>query len=465
MSDAIEQLAPEIVVVLGDRFEIFAAAQACLVHNVPLAHIAGGDTTEGAIDEAMRHAITKMAHVHFATNAESRTRLRQLGEDPARIHVVGSPGSTTCAARRCSTAPRSKRRSTRGSASATCSSPSIRLRSTRMAGVGELDALLDALDALPADTTLWCSRRTPTPAAARSRRDSKRGRRRAATASASSRRSVSFAIEPHGASRRRRRQLVERAYEAPSFGVPTVDIGDRQRGRLAASSVIRTAATRDAIGAALMRALAIGRQTDVVNPYGDGDSAAAHRRPCCARCRRPATLLEEDVPRLRRRPWLSARSSSPRPASTTTARSTLRFAWSTSPPTPAPTSSSSRRFRADLLATASAAKAAYQIANTGTSESQLEMLRRLELAPRDHCRAHRALPRGGIGFLSTGLRRREPRLPGDAADARGEDPVGRPHVRPLLLQAARLRKRLIVSTGMATLGEIEGRARRHRLGV
>ena len=92
MSDAFEQLTPDVVLVLGDRFEILAAVEACLVHNIPVAHIAGGDTTEGAFDESIRHAITKMSHVHFVTNELSALRVRQLGEDPRRVHVVGSPG-------------------------------------------------------------------------------------------------------------------------------------------------------------------------------------------------------------------------------------------------------------------------------------------------------------------------------------------------------------------------------------
>ena len=92
MSDALEQLQPDVVLVLGDRFEILAAVQACLVHNVPVAHIAGGDTTEGAFDESIRHAITKMSHVHFVTNELSARRVRQLGEDPQHVHVVGNPG-------------------------------------------------------------------------------------------------------------------------------------------------------------------------------------------------------------------------------------------------------------------------------------------------------------------------------------------------------------------------------------
>jgi len=73
-------------------FEIFAATQAALIARIPVAHIAGGDVTEGAYDDAMRHGITKMSHLHFATNEMSAKRIRQLGEEPGNVHNVGSPG-------------------------------------------------------------------------------------------------------------------------------------------------------------------------------------------------------------------------------------------------------------------------------------------------------------------------------------------------------------------------------------
>lgn len=91
-ADVFRRLTPDWLIILGDRFEVFAAAQAALVANITIAHIAGGDTTEGAFDEAIRHSITKMAHLHFVTNELSAKRVRQLGEDPTTIHVVGSPG-------------------------------------------------------------------------------------------------------------------------------------------------------------------------------------------------------------------------------------------------------------------------------------------------------------------------------------------------------------------------------------
>ncbi|MEM9166514.1 MAG: UDP-N-acetylglucosamine 2-epimerase [Planctomycetota bacterium] len=86
-----ERLAPDIVLVLGDRIEAFAAASAASVGGVPLAHVHGGDLAEGVADEAMRHAITKLANLHLPATEASAARIRRMGEDPSRVVVVGSP--------------------------------------------------------------------------------------------------------------------------------------------------------------------------------------------------------------------------------------------------------------------------------------------------------------------------------------------------------------------------------------
>ena len=91
-ASAFARLKPDIIVLPADRFEIFAAAQAALVLRIPLAHIYGGETTEGAIDEAMRHSITKMSHIHFTAAEQYRRRVIQLGEDPKHVLNYGAPG-------------------------------------------------------------------------------------------------------------------------------------------------------------------------------------------------------------------------------------------------------------------------------------------------------------------------------------------------------------------------------------
>jgi len=90
--EALQRLKPDIIVLLGDRFEIFCIAAAAQVCRIPLAHIHGGETTEGAIDEAFRHAITKMSHLHFTSTEEYRRRVIQLGEHPDRVFNVGALG-------------------------------------------------------------------------------------------------------------------------------------------------------------------------------------------------------------------------------------------------------------------------------------------------------------------------------------------------------------------------------------
>ena len=85
-------LQPDIIVVLGDRFEILSAVSAALPFRIPIAHIHGGESTQGAIDELIRHAITKMSHIHFTSTEQYRKRVIQLGERPSRVFYVGAPG-------------------------------------------------------------------------------------------------------------------------------------------------------------------------------------------------------------------------------------------------------------------------------------------------------------------------------------------------------------------------------------
>src|SRR5207245_1113623 len=92
VSSALDRLRPDLVVLLGDRYEIAAAAIAATLHRVPIAHLHGGETTAGAIDDAFRHAISKLAHLHFVAAAPYAEMLKAMGEDPERIFVTGAPG-------------------------------------------------------------------------------------------------------------------------------------------------------------------------------------------------------------------------------------------------------------------------------------------------------------------------------------------------------------------------------------
>ena len=91
-ADALNELKPDVIVVLGDRFEIFSAVSAALVARIPVAHLHGGELTEGAFDDAIRHSTTKMSHLHFVAAEEYRQRVIQLGEQPDRVFLVGGLG-------------------------------------------------------------------------------------------------------------------------------------------------------------------------------------------------------------------------------------------------------------------------------------------------------------------------------------------------------------------------------------
>ncbi|MEJ6788925.1 UDP-N-acetylglucosamine 2-epimerase [Brevundimonas sp. BR2-1] len=272
VSEAFEALRPDIMLVLGDRYEILAAAQAALIHGVPVAHIAGGDTTEGAFDENIRHALTKMAHIHLVTNELSARRVRQLGEAPDSIHVVGSPGLDQLRRR-----PLLDRPALEAALGAPLGARNILLTFhpvtlTADRGRGEFEALLAALDALPRDVVKWITRPNADPGHrtleealdlwARDRPDVR------VFASLGQLRYLSLMAQVDAVVGNSSSGL----YEAPSFGVPTVDIGDRQKGRLAAASVIHCPAEAGAIASAVQAAFALDC-SGVENPYGDGRSA------------------------------------------------------------------------------------------------------------------------------------------------------------------------------------------------
>lgn len=91
-ADAYSELKPDLIVILGDRYEMLAAASSALIFGIPVAHLHGGEITECAYDDAIRHAITKLSYLHFTSTEEYRKRVIQMGEEPKRVHWVGSPG-------------------------------------------------------------------------------------------------------------------------------------------------------------------------------------------------------------------------------------------------------------------------------------------------------------------------------------------------------------------------------------
>lgn len=273
LSDAFEGLSPDLVLVLGDRFEILSAVQACLIHKIPVAHIAGGDTTEGAFDESIRHAITKMAHLHLVTNELSARRVLQLGEDPRHVHIVGSPGLDHL--RRATLMNRAELeqalQAPLGRRNLLVTFHPVTLDADH--GLEQVGELIAALDAEEPGTIMWVTRPNADPggrgiaAAFDAWADKHKDRVRIYT-SLGQVRYLSLMAQVDAIVGNSSSGL----YEAPSFQIPTINVGDRQRGRLAATSVVNCEPTRDSIREALRLAETLDCQT-VLNPYGDGQSA------------------------------------------------------------------------------------------------------------------------------------------------------------------------------------------------
>ena len=293
MADALKRLTPDLAVVPGDRFEILAAATAAMLMSIPVAHVHGGEVTEGAIDESIRHAVSKMSALHFVSAEPYRQRLIRMGEDPARVIVVGAPGLDHF------------------------TRTPLPTRHALMTAVG-LDAARPFLlvtyhpatrgDASPADAVrqlLTALDRCPDQQILITKANADAGGR-----------TINAELDSYAAAQRGRVALVaslgtprylaavthasalignssSALIEAPATNTPTVNIGPRQQGRLRAASVIDCAEHANAIVAAIETVLEPGFRDRTANtnpPYG---------RPADAAGRMMAALSSVDLDTLR----------------------------------------------------------------------------------------------------------------------------------------------------------------------
>lgn len=268
MAEALAQLRPDLLLVLGDRYEILCCAIAATLARIPIAHISGGDVTEGAFDEGFRHAITKLSHIHFATNPDSAGRVRQMGE--SNVHVTGSPGLDLI--RQTKILGREEffagLELSPGETNFLVTFHPVTLAKDSLA---QFDEVLAALDAYK-DAAILITGSNADP----------EGRRIDARAQAFARSRANCAFVPSLGGERYLSALAlmdvvvgnssSGLTEAPSFNIPTVNVGKRQEGRLKAESVFDARPHRDDIHDAIERARARGRR-DTINPYGDGHSS------------------------------------------------------------------------------------------------------------------------------------------------------------------------------------------------
>ncbi|HST92073.1 MAG TPA: UDP-N-acetylglucosamine 2-epimerase, partial [Brevundimonas sp.] len=252
--EALERLQPDMLMLLGDRFETLALAQAAMLAGVPIAHIGGGDVTEGAIDEGIRHAVTKLSHLHLVTHEDAARRVIRMGESPDRVHVVGNPGldmlTRTPAIDRDALEARLGR--PLGTRNLLVTFHPVTTLPDK--GLAELHGLLRALGPLN-DVTLWITRANADPGGM--------AINAALDAFATGRTNVSLhdALGPAYLPLLAACDAVvgnssSGLAEAPSVRTPTVNIGLRQAGRLAGPSVLHAEADPAAISAAIARAMA-----------------------------------------------------------------------------------------------------------------------------------------------------------------------------------------------------------------
>lgn len=275
-SDAFQKLRPDVVVVLGDRFEILAAAQAALLALIPIAHVHGGELTEGAVDDSVRHAITKMSHLHFAATEDYRRRIIQMGEEPHRVFTVGAPGVDNL--KRMALLDRNRVEAAVG---LKLDKPfflvTFHPETLGRPPLDDISALLQALDEFSEARFVF----TQSNADAGGRAIAK-----AIDAFVSARRTRAVLCPSLGhlryLSALKQADVVignssSGIIEAPAAGVPTVNIGDRQKGRLRSDSVIDCSADATSIAAGIRRALTpeFVRTAKVCVPaYGAGNSAS-----------------------------------------------------------------------------------------------------------------------------------------------------------------------------------------------
>ena len=272
---AFESLAPQVIVVLGDRYEILAAASAAAVMCIPVAHLHGGEISAGAVDDAIRHAITKLSHLHFVAADAYRRRVLQMGEAPDHVHLVGGLGVDLALH-----TPRMDRAAFTaetafefGPRNLVVTFHPVTLDAVQ--GEAELDALLGALATLDATHIAFTLPNADVGnASIRARIEAFVASRDTAWAFSSLgfRRYLSLVALSDGVVGNSSSGLIE----APALGVGTVNVGRRQDGRLRASSVIDCAPRQVEILAALTRLLSDTFRAElqhIRNPYGDGGAA------------------------------------------------------------------------------------------------------------------------------------------------------------------------------------------------
>ncbi len=275
-AEAYQELEPDIVVVLGDRYETFSAVSAAMIARIPIAHLHGGEATEGLIDESIRHSITKMSHIHFTASQEYKNRVIQLGEQPDKVFNVGGLGIDNIKRLKLLSKKEFEKsinfKLNKKNILVTFHPVTLESSTAKE----QFQHLLDAIDILEDTNIIFTKANSDTDGRIiNSMIDM--------YVKENSQKSVCFT------SLGQLRYLSALQYvdamvgnsssglaEAPSFKIGTINIGDRQKGRIMADSVINCKSDRESILKAFKKLYSKVFQEELktsINPYGDGGAS------------------------------------------------------------------------------------------------------------------------------------------------------------------------------------------------
>jgi UDP-N-acetylglucosamine 2-epimerase (non-hydrolysing)/GDP/UDP-N,N'-diacetylbacillosamine 2-epimerase (hydrolysing) len=274
ISKAYERLKPDMILLLGDRYEIFIAAIAASICNIPIAHIHGGELTRGAYDDCMRHSITKMSYLHFTSTMEYRKRVIQLGESPDRVFHVGALGVERL--KELSLLSRKELETSLnlslGSFTALITYHPATLESADIEE--QMEPLFRALDSLPDLFAVFTGSNSDTGGSKVNEMVADYAKRHSDRVaffnSLGSLRYLSLMSQCTMVIGNSSSGIIE----APSLKVPTVNIGTRQKGRVMADSVISCNTTFDSIFSAILKARDFDwKDCSICNPYDSPDTS------------------------------------------------------------------------------------------------------------------------------------------------------------------------------------------------
>lgn len=273
-ADAFDVLKPDLLLILGDRYEMMAVASTALIFKIPIAHLHGGEITEGAFDDAIRHAITKMSHLHFTSTEAYRKRVIQLGEQPERVFNVGALGVENIMNTDFMTEEEIEQSLDFKLTDKCflCTYHPVTL--SNMPSEVQILNLLEALDGYKDYHIIFTYSNSDTNSQIIIRRIQEYVNRNTERCmfipSLGQRRYFSVLKNVTAVLGNSSSGIIE----VPSFGIPTLNIGERQKGRISAGSVINCGCSTEEIREGLAQVIAYGHRT-IDNPYFKEDTCQA----------------------------------------------------------------------------------------------------------------------------------------------------------------------------------------------